>query len=595
MSQRQAEELPLDRGEADTLIKAMSRIHYAPESGMRFLGHGAEERYFTYRRLYDEAGSRAAHLSDPAGLGLKKGDRLVLMMAEAHEFVMSFLGCVIAGIVPTPVSPPMATKGGEYFISTAARIMEDSGAKALLTTESSRAFAEQVVPNAAVNVSLVTTQTAFAGDPPPFDPPTIYPDDICFLQYTSGSTSTPRGVMVTHANLMANIKAFLGPHGLNGGPDDVAISWLPLYHDMGLIGFILGPLIYIGPVVILPTTSFARDPRVWLKAIDKYRGTITFAPNFAYAQVVKRLRDQDLETLDLSCLRVAGCGAEPIHAPTLLSFAERLAPAGFRREAFLPSYGLAESTLAVSIHRRESPIRTDRIDLEAFKRGKADPATENNGASSEIVSCGVPFPDHQVAIINDEGAPLPEREIGEVVVKGPSVTRGYFRNPEATAATWRDGWLRTGDLGYIADGELFICGRSKELIIIRGANYYPQDIELAARELPGVKRGNVVAFGVKEGLEERLVILAEADSREGDGLRRAIAARIQETIGLEVHRVALVPVGTLLRTTSGKLQRRKMKQLYEQGEIQELPIGTDTEIALTGEIRHRDTETKSDR
>lgn len=377
--------------------------------------------------------------------------------------------------------------------------------------------------------------------------------------------------MVTHANLMANITAFLGTNGLNGGPDDVAISWLPLYHDMGLIGFILGPLIYIGPVVILPTTSFARDPRVWLKAIDKYRGTITYAPNFAYAQVVKRLRDQDLETLDLSCLRVAGCGAEPIHATTLRTFAERLAPAGFRAEAFLPSYGLAESTLAVSIHRREAPIRTDRIDAEALKRGRAHPAIENNGASSELVSCGVPFPDHQVSIINEDNEVLPEREIGEIIVKGPSVTMGYFRNPEATATTWRDGWLRTGDLGYLADGELFICGRSKELIIIRGANYYPQDIESAARDLPGVKRGNLVAFSVNEGNVERLVILAEFDPREGVAeLRRAIATRIQETFGVEVHRVALVAVGTLLRTTSGKLQRSKMKQLYECGEIQEL-------------------------
>jgi len=440
---------------------------------------------------------------------------------------------------------------------------------------------------------LVTAETAFTGDPPPFDHPQITPEDICFLQYTSGSTTSPKGVMVTHANLMANITAFLGPHGLNGGPGDVAVSWLPLYHDMGLIGFILGPLIYIGPVVILSTTSFARDPRVWLKAIDKYRGTISYAPNFAYAQVVKRLRDQDLEALDLSCWRVAGCGAEPIHAPTLLNFAERLAPAGFRAEAFMPSYGLAESTLAVTVHPREAPLRIDRIEAESLKQGRANPARENNGRANEVVSCGVPFPNHQVAIVDEDGLALPEREIGEVIIRGPSVTRGYFGNAEATASTWQDGWLYTGDLGYLAGGELFICGRSKELIIIRGANYYPQDIELAARDLPGVKRGNVAAFGVNDGREERLVILAEADAREGEALRRAIATRIREAIGLEVHRVSLVPVGTLLRTTSGKLQRRKMKQLYEQGEIPELPLGVDPDITLPGQISHRDTETQS--
>jgi fatty-acyl-CoA synthase len=545
----------------------MERIHEAPESGMRFLGPGAEERYFTYRELYAEARHRAAHLS---WSGLVKGDRLVLMMAEAHEFVMSFLGCVLAGIVPAPISPPMATKAGEHFLSTAARIIEDAGAKAMLTTESSKPFAEQTLMRAHRCARLITTEAVFAGDPPPFDPPQVRPEDICFLQYTSGSTTSPRGVMVTHANLMANITAFLGPRGLNGGPGDVAVSWLPLYHDMGLIGFILGPLVYIGPAVIIPTTSFARDPRVWLKAIDKYRGTISYAPNFAYAQVVKRIRDQDLDALDLSCWRVAGCGAEPIHAPTLRSFAERLAPAGFRSEAFMPSYGLAESTLAVSIYPHTATPRIDRIDAESLKRGRAHPATENNGETSEIVSCGVPLPDHQVAIINEEGMMLPEREIGEVIVRGPSVTRGYFRNPEATAETWRDGWLRTGDMGYLAGGELYICGRSKELIIIRGANYYPQDIELAVRDLPGVKRGNAVAFSVNEGREERLVILAESDAREGENLRHAIASRIREEVGLDPHRVVLVPAGTLLRTTSGKLQRRKMKQLYEQGEIPEL-------------------------
>jgi acyl-CoA synthetase (AMP-forming)/AMP-acid ligase II len=566
MSQRQAKETPSEGRTTETLITAMERIHEAPESGMRFLGPGAEERYFTYRQLYAEAERRAAHLS---GLGLMKGDCLALMMAEAHEFVMSFLGCVLAGIVPTPISPPMATKAGEHFLVTAARITEDAGAKALLTTESSKPFAEQSLRRASGCARLVTTEAAFAGDPPPFDPPQISPEDVCFLQYTSGSTTSPKGVMVTHDNLMANITAFLGPHGLNGGPCDVAVSWLPLYHDMGLIGFILGPLVYIGPVVILPTTSFARDPRVWLKAIDKYRGTISYAPNFAYAQVVKRIRDQDLEALDLSCWRVAGCGAEPIHAPTLRSFAERLAPAGFRAEAFMPSYGLAESTLAVSIHPHGAPPRIDKIDAEALKRGRARPAAENNGVASEIVSCGVPIPDHQVAIVNEEGMILPEREIGEVIVRGPSVTRGYFRNSEATAATWQDGWLRTGDLGYLAGGELYICGRSKELIIIRGANYYPQDIELAARDLPGVKRGSVVAFGVNEGREERLVILAEADSRERETLRHAIATRVREETGLDVHRVVVVPAGTLLRTTSGKLRRRKMKQLYEQGEIHE--------------------------
>lgn len=566
MTHCQAEDTPFDTLAAETLVAAMARIPAADVSGMRFIGSGAEERYLTYQQLYAEAWRRAAQL---VSLGVGQGDRLVLMISDAPEFVLSFLGCVLAGIIPVPVSPPQVTKGSEHFLATVARIIDDAGAQVLLTTDSSKSFAEDLLQRTSGHARLFSTDATFADDPPPFEPPLIRPEDICFLQYTSGSTSAPKGVMVTHGNLMANITSFLGPHGLNCGPGDVAVSWLPLYHDMGLIGFILGPLIYIGPVIILSTTSFARDPRIWLRAIDRYRGTITFAPNFAYAQVVKRLRRQDLETLDLSCLRVAGCGAEPVQAQTLRSFAECLAPAGFRAEALLPSYGLAESTLAVSLHPQGTLLRTELLDAEALRNGKAQSATANNGRANELVSCGFPLPGHQVAIVNEAGEVLPEREIGEVTVKGPSVAAGYFRNPEATADTWRDGWLRTGDLGYLANGELFICGRSRELIIIRGANYYPQDIELIVRDLPGIKRGNVAAFGVSEGAEERLVIVAEAEAREGEALRQAIASRIQEAVGLEVYRVVLVPAGTLLRTTSGKLRRRRIKQLYEQGELPE--------------------------
>jgi fatty-acyl-CoA synthase len=572
MLQCKAEGTHSENFTTDTFVAALERIPEARESWMRFLGFGGEERYFTYKQLYAEARLRAAHLGK---LGLKKGDRLALMMTEAHEFVMSFMGCVLAGIIPAPVPPPMTTKGGESYIATIAGIINDAEAKILLTTETSKPFAEQALQYRSGSTQLFTSDTVFANEPPPFHSPDVNPDDICFLQYTSGSTTAPRGVVVTHANLMVNIAGFLGPHGMKVGPDDLGVSWLPLFHDMGLIGFILAPLIYIGPVVILPTTSFARDPRIWLRTIHKYRGTITCAPNFAYAQVLKRLRDQDLDTLDLSCLRVTGCGAEPIQASTLRSFAERLAPTGFRSETFLPCYGLAESTVAISIHSQGKPLRIDRIDTEALTHGKAipaAPATEDQGKVSEMVSCGFPFPDHQLVIVNEQGEALPERVIGEIVVKGPSVAAGYFMNQEATAATWRDGWLYTGDLGYLADGEVFICGRSKELIIIRGANYYPQDIEWTVREISGIKRGNVAAIGVNEDGDERLVMIAECDPREGEDPRRAVATRILETLGLEVHRVVLVPVGTLTRTTSGKLQRRKIKQLYEQGELQELQI-----------------------
>ncbi|MFN8002166.1 MAG: fatty acyl-AMP ligase [Acidobacteriota bacterium] len=561
-----AEKSRLGNFTAKTLAQALEKIPAAPDSWMRFIGFGAEELCFTYRQVYDQARQRAAHLTQA---GLRKGDRLVLMTSEAHEFVMSFLGCVMAGIIPAPISPPMMAKGSESLAPAAARIVQDAEAKVLLTTESSKAFADQILARSNGETRLLTMETAFAEPALPFDPPSIDPDDICFLQYTSGSTTLPRGVMVSHGNLMANMRGFMGERGMNPGPEDVGVSWLPLYHDMGLIGFILGPLVYIGPIVVLATSAFARDPRIWLKALHNYRGTITYAPNFAYAQVVKRLRDSDLENLDLSCVRIAGCGAEPIQAATLRSFAERLAPTGFRAEAFLPSYGMAEATLAISLHTPGTPMHTEFINADELKRGNAVPATEGN--LREIMSCGFPLAEHQLDIVSESGESLPERHVGEIVFSGPSVTQGYFQNPEASAAAWRAGRLHTGDMGYLAGGELYVCGRSKELIIIRGANYYPQDIEWAVRDVPGIKRGNVVAFSVQEGMDERLVMVVEAEPREdAESLRQAIRVKIMETIGLEVYRVVLAPGGTLQRTTSGKLQRRKMKQLFEQGEIAEL-------------------------
>ena len=551
----------------ETLAAALARIPSKRESELRFIGFGPEEICLSYRQLYEEARRRGAHLT---GRGFRKGDRLGLMISEAHEFIMSFVGCVLSGIIPVPLSPPMTARAGEYYLSTTARILTNAGARGLLTTESGRGFAEQVLQDVAHSPELMVVEKDFSTEPTELIPPRLTPEDVCFLQYTSGSTSTPRGVMVTHANLMANISAFLGPVGVNVGPEDVGVSWLPLYHDMGLIGMVLGPLIYVGPLIILSTTSFARDPRSWLKAIDKYRGTITFAPNFAFAQVLKRLRDQDLEKLDLSCLRVVGCGAEPIQAATLRSFAERLAPVGFRAETLLPSYGLAESTLAVSLHRLGTPIRTEYLDLEALAQGIARPISPEAKTAVELVSCGFPLPDHDVAILNDDGERLGEREIGEITVQGKSVAQGYYENPTATASTWRHGRMHTGDLGYLADGELFVCGRKKELIIIRGANYYPHDIEATVRELPGIKRGNVTAFSTRRDGVERLIVVAEADPREGEELRQAIATRILEALGLEVGEVVLIPVGGLPRTTSGKLQRAKVAQLYEESALPKL-------------------------
>ncbi|MDH5490684.1 MAG: fatty acyl-AMP ligase, partial [Myxococcales bacterium] len=436
---------------------------------------------------------------------------------------------------------------------------------------SNREIVQRLVERGVAAEAIQSVEEAFEGSAGRFEPPTIVPEDICFLQFTSGSTSRPKGVMVSHANLVANAQAFLGPEGLDRREEDKGVSWLPLFHDMGLIGFVLGTLICDIPVVLLPTETFARSPRLWLETIAKHRGTITYAPNFAYQLVTKRVKDKELADLDLSSLRIAGCGAEPIRAQTLLDFAEKFAPAGFDSKALLPSYGMAEATLAITFHPRGTEMVVDRVDAETMKTGLAAPASAQSQSALELVGNGRTFPGHEIAIVDDEGQPLGERRIGQVVARGPSITSGYFENPEATEESWREGWLQTGDLGYFADGHLFICGRIKDLIIVRGANHYPQDIEWVVGDMEGVRRGNVFAFGVIQDGVETLVLAAESVRADAERLRREIAERVVAEFGLAPAHVAMLPVGTLPKTSSGKAQRRRAMQMYEAGELEEHP------------------------
>jgi fatty-acyl-CoA synthase len=543
-----------------TLVEALSRLPRGGARGFRFITADGGERFFSYEAMEHEARRRAALL---ASLGIAKGERVALVIPEGHEFVLSFLGVVTAGAVPVPIFPRATFKAGSDYLDSVVHIAEASSAKLLLAMESNRTLVEPARERVASLARVGTIETLFAHELSAlsFTPPALTPDDLCFLQFTSGSTARPKGVMVSHGNLIANASAFLGPHGLDRRPDDIGVSWLPLYHDMGLIGFILGPLIVDIPVVILPTATFARGPRVWLETISKHRGTITYAPNFAYGLAAKRLKPRDVAHLDLSCLRVAGCGAEPIHAQTLRNFASALAPAGFRPSALLPSYGMAESTLAITFHALGSPMRVDRIDPIALSAGEAQPSAADEAL--EVVSCGRPFPGHQLEIQDDAGTALPERRVGEVVVRGPSVARGYYDNPEASQDSFGpDGSLRTGDLGYLADGNLHICGRKKDLVIIRGANFHPQDIEWALGELPGVRRGNVVAFSVPVEGEERLVLAVECASSDSVTVCARVTARVNESLGLSPYEVVPVAIGSLPKTSSGKVQRSKTRGLY---------------------------------
>jgi fatty-acyl-CoA synthase len=586
---------------APTLVEAVRVLAGDSVRGFVFMRPDGTERLRTFRQIAAEAERRSGAL---AARGLRKGDRLALVIPDGEEFVLSFLGALFAGVIPVPIYPQLSFKNVESYHATIAHIAKASGAAILLTTASTKPYVEPALALVDSLVSIVTVDE-LAG-PSSGANVNVIPEDVAFLQFTSGSTSRPKGVIVTHANLAANAEAFM-IDGVHRDPSvDKGVSWLPLFHDMGLIGFVVGPLFTNIPCVFLPTASFVRAPRIWLDKIHEHRGTITYAPNFAYALVAKRLKDKDVEGLDLSCLRVAGCGAEPIQAKALRDFATRLAPAKFDPHAFVPSYGMAEATLAITFSPLGAGLNTDTVDPRALTSGHAvardassravaseperpagahaDPTAE--ALAIELVDCGVPFPGHDLAVIDGGGRPVAERCVGQIVLRGPSVTRGYFQEPELTASTYKSlpgdaadspPWLHTGDLGYRAGGRLFVCGRVKDVIIVRGRNYYPSDIEWAVSELPNVRRGNVVAFGVfvdSQGRvaadavgEEQLVICCEGAGVDAVAIRGAAGACLAAQFGLMPHEIVVAPLASLPRTSSGKPQRRKAREMYLDGTL----------------------------
>ncbi len=524
---------------APTLAEAVRLLGQTTERGFVFVKPDGTERAFTFRDLAAAAEKRAADLH---ARGLKKGDRLAIAVPDPDEFVLSFVGAILGGIIPVPMSPQLSFKNIEGYHDTVAHIVKASGASLLLTTTSTRQFVDPVAPRVETLRGILTVDE---------------------LAQSSGGDRVDVAIEPTDVSFMI--------HGLaKDSSFDKGVTWLPLFHDMGLIGFCVGTLFTDIPVVFMPTASFVRNPRLWLDKIHQHRGTITYAPNFAYQLVAKRIKEKDVAELDLSCLRRTGCGAEPIQAKTLREFATKLAPAKFDPRSFLPSYGMAEATLAITFVPVDSGVRSDTIDKKTLEQGEAKPHA-GDGAQ-ELVNCGRPFPEHELAIVDESGNRLGDRKVGHILTRGPSVSSGYWQDAEKTAESFRPGpdghtWLYTGDLGYTGGGEVFICGRLKDMIIVRGRNFYPNDLEWVVSELPGVRRGNVVAFGVDVDGEEQVVVAAEAFSSEADGLKEQIAKAILESFSLAVHEVAIVPQGTLPRTSSGKPQRRKTRDMYRNGTL----------------------------
>jgi len=569
-------------GEAATLVESLvSHARTHPDRRHLRLRHadGAPDgtpQDLTYGDLLGEALGVAQALADH---GLVPGERVGLMLPTVRSFFPLFAGILAAGAVAVPIYPPSRPDQLEAHLLRQAGILSNAGVALLVTNRPARRLGTLLrlhVPTlrATIDVDDLTAPGRRADAPPT---PTR-PDDLAMLQYTSGSTGDPKGVMLTHRQLLANLNA-MGA-AAQPEPDDVFVSWLPLYHDMGLIGAWMAGLHLGFASVIMSPISFLSRPARWLRVISEEGGTISAAPNFAYDLCTERARDEELDGVDLSAWRIAMNGAEPVRAETLARFTERFHRFGLRAEAMAPVYGMAEVGLGITFTPPGRGPLVDEVDAERLaSSGQAGAPGVPGAGVLAVVSCGRPLPGYTVRVVRnaDDGRDeLPERSEGRIECCGPSVTDGYFGNPAATADLFDGPWLDTGDLGYLADGELYLTGRAKDLVIRAGRNIHPEEIEAAAGTVPGVRTGCVAAFALGAlaagASTEQLVVVAETRLREPaqlDDLRRAVTARVVDATGSPPDVVVLAPPGSVLKTSSGKIRRSDTRQRYEAGHIAE--------------------------
>lgn len=538
-----------------------------------YSSRGQLEHVLPYRELRLKALATARKLLTT---GLKRGERVAVVAETSPDFMAVFFGCQYAGLVPCPIPYSMYIGGRGAYVSRIAGMLQTARARAAIIPADLVSHISEAA--ALADTAIVKTFEELAALPEsieklkPFDV-----DDVAYIQYSSGSTSSPKGVLITQKAIVANTRGILRD-GLAITNEDRAFSWLPLYHDMGLVGFCLSPMMGQVTVDYLSTPSFARRPAMWLKLMSENRNTIAYSPSFGFDLAARRINGEAV-TLDLTSWRVAGIGGDMVRADILNNFAEKLSVAGFDAKAFTPSYGMAELTLAITFADLNKPVKIDTVDRLHFKLAqRAVPASEQLKKSPErvrsFVVCGKPITGHEIVIRDDVGQDLGQREIGHILFKGPSLMAGYFENAEATQAIMTaDGYMDTGDMGYWLDGEIVVTGRAKDLILHNGRNIWPQDIEWAAEQVEPLRSGDAAAFAIEgEDGEDDVVVLVHcrlADASEMEELRRKIAAAVHQTAGVECA-VVLVAPRSLPFTSSGKLSRVGAKDSYLAGDIAEI-------------------------
>ncbi|QRK09878.1 fatty acyl-AMP ligase [Archangium violaceum] len=551
---------PLPRVKHATLDEALAAAARSPR-GLVFVDAAERETSLSWAQVYGRARRTAAGLQR---LGVSPGERVALLLPTSPGFMDAFFGALLAGAVPVPLYPPVRLGRLDEYHRSTARMLEVSGAAVVLTDSKVRLLLGASVAAARPRLGCHTVEEVSreAGD---LVVP-VTPESLALIQFSSGSTVDPKPVALRHGHLMAQLAALEAELPLAPGQAPVGVSWLPLYHDMGLIGCLLSAVYYPGSMVLLPPEVFLARPALWLRALSRHRGFVSPAPNFAYGLCLKRVKDSELEGVDLSAWRYALNGAEPVSLETLRRFSERFSRWGFQAGSLRPVYGLSEASLAVTFPPAGRGPHAVGVDARvlAMERRVVD-------GSREVVSVGRPVPGFEVQVRDELGHVLPERRVGRVFVRGPSVMAGYFGLLEATRRSLDDeGWLDTGDLGFEQDGELFLTGRAKDVVIIRGANHAPQEFEECLEAVEGLRTGCAVALGfTPEGEnDEALLILAEhAPGAEVEGLEERVREAVVAGTGVRPHTVWVLEPGTLPRTSSGKMRRSEALRRYQAGEL----------------------------